>query len=382
MRILLVSTGSGSRGGGEIFLLYLAQGLSSRGHEVFIWIPQHERMNELASKCAGFGKVIRSPYVNTYDHAARTLSTWFNGSVSRRIAAEWKELKPDLIHISKQNLEDGLDLLRAVQLSGIPSVCTIHITQSARFLRAKGAALRDWIARVALLKYDGIIVAVQESRRAELAEMLDGKVRTTAIWNGVPLPDGKSRDELRKKKREELGLKETDFLILDVGRLVKQKDPLLFLQTAKQLHLCYPATRFLWVGEGNLVNEWNEWIAKEGLSSVISCTGWQSDVLPFLTAGDLMLHLAEYEGLPLAVIEAMAVGLPCALSQRITSEISLFQEDTVLFFQDPATLAMKLGDRAGLNAVAGAAKKIVHEHLSLEKMVDKYEHLYHEASAN
>jgi len=39
MKILLVSSGSGSRGGGEIFLVYLAQGLTDRGHEVLVWMP-------------------------------------------------------------------------------------------------------------------------------------------------------------------------------------------------------------------------------------------------------------------------------------------------------------------------------------------------------
>ena len=50
MRILLVSSGSGSRGGGEIFLDYLGKGLTDRGHEVLMWIPNHPRMDELAEQ--------------------------------------------------------------------------------------------------------------------------------------------------------------------------------------------------------------------------------------------------------------------------------------------------------------------------------------------
>jgi len=41
VKILLVSSGSGSRGGGEIFLDYLGKGLAERGHEVTMWIPAH-----------------------------------------------------------------------------------------------------------------------------------------------------------------------------------------------------------------------------------------------------------------------------------------------------------------------------------------------------
>ena len=67
MRVLLVSSGSGSRGGGEIFLDYLGRELADRGHDVSVWIPNHPRMDELAEKCARFARIVRSKYRNTYD---------------------------------------------------------------------------------------------------------------------------------------------------------------------------------------------------------------------------------------------------------------------------------------------------------------------------
>src|SRR5262249_17525258 len=115
MRVLLVSSGSGSRGGGEIFLEYLAKELTGRGHDVTVWIPDAPRMDELAEKCSRHAKIIRSDYRNTYDYSTRSLATCFNWGVSRRIAEEWSALQPDVIHINKQNLEDGLDLLRAAR---------------------------------------------------------------------------------------------------------------------------------------------------------------------------------------------------------------------------------------------------------------------------
>src|SRR5471030_138598 len=124
MRILLASTGSGSRGGGEIFLDYLGQGLADRGHEILMWIPAHPRMNELAERCSRFSRIIRPDYRNTYDYPARSLSTCFNRGVSRRIAREWDELRPDIVHLNKQNLEDGLDLLRSAGQCAAPGVCT------------------------------------------------------------------------------------------------------------------------------------------------------------------------------------------------------------------------------------------------------------------
>ena len=104
--------------------------------------------------------------------SARSLSTCINWGVSRRIAREWQALRPDVIHINKQNLEDGLDLLRAARLCALPSICTIHLTQNARYLRARAGWLRDRIARRQLSRYQGVLVAVQEGRRSVLSEFL------------------------------------------------------------------------------------------------------------------------------------------------------------------------------------------------------------------
>src|SRR5262245_19988178 len=142
MKILLASSSSGSRGGGEIFLRYLGQGLAQRGHRVIFWCANHPRMDELAGALGDYGQVVRSPYRNFYDRKTRIVSTALNLRTSRRLAAEWDELQPDVIHLNKQNLEDGLDLLRAADQLPIPSLCTVHITQTASFLRARVAWLR------------------------------------------------------------------------------------------------------------------------------------------------------------------------------------------------------------------------------------------------
>ena len=92
MKILLVSSGSGSRGGGEIFLLYLGRALAARDHSIMTWMPTHRRMDELASQCAEFSEVIRADYVNTYDHRSRSLATLFNAKQSRAIARQWRAL--------------------------------------------------------------------------------------------------------------------------------------------------------------------------------------------------------------------------------------------------------------------------------------------------
>jgi glycosyltransferase involved in cell wall biosynthesis len=376
MKVLLVSSGSGSRGGGEIFLDYLGQGLAERGHEITLWMPAHTRMDELATRCARYARIVRADYRNTYDHRARSLSTCFNVYTSRRLAREWDRLGPDVIHLNKQNLEDGLDLVRAAQWCTVPTVCTIHLTQTARYLHAKSAGLRDCISRRTLGRYEGTLVAVQETRRVALEEFLGRRVRTQTIFNGVSLGDPGVSGTLRKTKRRELGINDTDILVLGLGRLVEQKRPFEFLKAARELHRHSPNAKFLWVGDGELATAWQESIARENLNHVISCAGWQTDPRPFLHAGDLLLHVAEYEGLPFAILEAMAVGLPCAITRGLAAEVPLFDERSVLLFDDPVSLAAKLRNPSTLASVSTRAQQLVRNQFSISAMIDSYELLY------
>jgi len=376
MKILLVSSGSGSRGGGEIFLKYLAEGLTERRHQVLMWLPSHPRMDELAVRCARFAHIIRADYRNTYDYWARSVSTCFNWGVSHRVAGAWKALRPDVIHINKQNLEDGLDLLRAARCCGVPSVCTIHLTHTASYLRAKAAWLRDQIARWQLSRYSGVLVAVQDGRCRVLRELLAGRAYTKTILNGVPRVDAVALHALRKAKRKELGLADSDFVVLGLGRLVEQKQPFLFLRMAKELYKQCPRAKFLWVGDGVLAKQWERAVAREKLDGVVSCAGWQGDVLPFLFAGDLLLHVAKFEGLPLALIEAMAAGLPCAVTRDFSSEIPFFNEENILFVDDVQDLVEKIGNPLVLRSVAGAGRRLVEEKLSVHNMARSYEQLY------
>jgi glycosyltransferase involved in cell wall biosynthesis len=358
---------------------YLGKGLADRGHQVTTWIPAHPRMDELAEKVSRFGKVIRTDYRNMYDYRTRTLATAFNWRTSREIAEQWEKLKPDVIHLNKQNLEDGLDLLRAADRCSIPSVCTIHLTQTAHYLGAQLPWLRDWIARRALGNYNGVFVAVQETRCGALEGFLGGHKRIETIFNGVPLADLDQKRGMRVAKRRDLGLKPDHFLVLGIGRLVAQKQPFVFLNVAKTLYGHFPAAKFLWVGDGKLSAQWDQWVAKENLSGVISRVGWQADVTPFLFAGDLLLHVAEYEGLPLAIAEAMSAGLPCAVTHNFAGEIALFAEHNVLFLDDAKALASRLRDSEVLSRIGADGRRLVEKKLSVSAMVDAYERLYLEA---
>jgi glycosyltransferase involved in cell wall biosynthesis len=271
-----------------------------------------------------------------------------------------------------------LDLLRAANLAWRNTVCTIHITQTARFLGARVPWLRDFLSRHGLRNYVGPYVAVQETRCRELAAFLANGHQARAILNGVPLSTADRARSIRESKRIELKVTDAEPLIIGVGRMEAQKQPLLFLEVAERIARVVPRARFLWIGGGSLCSAWDQRVAERGLGNFARRLEWQADVKPFLYAADLLLHTAAYEGLPFALIEAMAAGLPCAIPKQLAAEVSLFSAETVFFAEDEATLTRALQNPSELGIKGEKARRLTQEHFSLEKMAREYETLYQE----
>lgn len=379
MKILIVSTSSGSRGGGELSLLYLARALAELGHEVLLWCSRHSRMDELAAAFAPIGKVHRSAYTNTYDRRGRSLASWLDGTTATRVAVEWRALAPDVIHLNKQNLEDGLDLVAAASQSGLPALCMIHITQSARYLKAALAGPRDFVSRRVLRSFPGLLVTTPESRVRDLQEFLGAGPRVRTVPNGVPIPDAAKSAAARAPKRHELGIAEDELLGIAVGRMVPQKRPLLFLDTAERLHRTLPQARFLWVGDGELSKEWDAWVTARKLDHVIRRLPWQQDAPALLAAADVFLHVAEFEGLAFAILEALAAGLPCAITPNLLAEMSFLDATNSLAMDAADAWFSAVRNPASLRAIGAAARRLAEEKFSFARMARDYEVLYRQS---
>jgi glycosyltransferase involved in cell wall biosynthesis len=201
------------------------------------------------------------------------------------------------------------------------------------------------------------------------------------VSNGVPLFDLSNRASVRVAKRQELGIAEKQPLIVAVGRLVPQKRPLTFLEQASRILKQWPDARFLWVGDGELASTWDTEIHRLGLAHAVQRMGWQMDVTPFLFAADLFLHVAEFEGLPLAILEAMSAALPCAISKNLLREMPFFDDQSAIAVDDEGAWSHVLGDAGRLNSIGMRSRQLAEEQFSFGAMASNYEVLYRESIA-
>ena len=134
--------------------------------------------------------------------------------------------------------------------------------------------------------------------------------------------------------------------------------------------------RFVWVGDGALSKEWDERAAQLGY---VRRVVWQRSVSEFLFAADVFLHTAEFEGLPLAILEALSAGLPCAITPNLLAEMPFLDETNSISISEGEVWADVLSDPSRLDALGENARQLAEKCFSFDTMAARYETLYEEA---
>lgn len=127
----------------------------------------------------------------------------------------------------------------------------------------------------------------------------------------------------RNRIRKELGIPESAVVIGTVGRLTEAKNPPMLFEIFKKIVENYENSICLWIGTGEMEQEYREKIRGEGLENHIRMLGVRSDVADILQSFDCFLFPSLFEGLPVSVIEAQTSALPCLLSDVISREVEI-----------------------------------------------------------
>jgi glycosyltransferase involved in cell wall biosynthesis len=171
------------------------------------------------------------------------------------------------------------------------------------------------------------------------------------------------------------------FVVGTVGRLRPQKDCASLLEAAAILQDQVPI--MLWIiGDGELFPELETQTVALGLLGQVRFLGARQDLDALYPQMDLYAHPARFEGMPNAVMEAMAHGLP-VVATAIDGTIELIDEGRTGWLVppgDPAALAGKilaaLKDRELANQIGQAAAKKMARDFSVEKMVAGFDRVY------
>ena len=142
------------------------------------------------------------------------------------------------------------------------------------------------------------------------------------LKNAINVEDYRYNEELRRNYRTHLNL-ENKIVYCHVGRLSEPKNHMFLLEIFKKISKVEKDSILLIIGEGSLRKEIDIKIKELNLLNKVIMMGSRDDVTDILQAVDLFLFPSLWEGLPVAVVEAQAAGLPCLVSDKVTSEVDL-----------------------------------------------------------
>ncbi len=138
--------------------------------------------------------------------------------------------------------------------------------------------------------------------------------RTVTVHNGVSVSEYVRSESDRTAIRTKLGIRPDEFVLVSSARLSEEKGIDILLLAMNELLRRNLPIKCINVGDGHLREKLSEQVRTLGLTNHVFMEGFQKDVRPYLSAGDAFVLTSYREGLPFAVLEAMACGLPCVVT--------------------------------------------------------------------
>lgn len=247
-----------------------------------------------------------------------------------RVVPKSKNLLKNYKQIKKILMEERYDIIHAhadvgnAYILKIAKKCGIkvrisHCHNTNYTISNKIRIIINDLQKKAIKKYATDLWACSRKASYWLYDTTEGVYILNNAINGDKYTfSSQARESLRSKYKCE------DRIVIGmVGRLDTQKNHKYAIKIIKNLNMQYEKIILICVGDGELKNELTEYVKKEKLEDQIIFTGSLNNVNQMYSAFDVLIMPSLFEGLPVTVIEAQYNGLPCVLSNKITSEVKI-----------------------------------------------------------
>jgi glycosyltransferase involved in cell wall biosynthesis len=167
-----------------------------------------------------------------------------------------------------------------------------------------------------------------------------------------------------------------------VGHLTYPKSPETFIQLAKRLRESYRDLRFALIGAGPLHAEIQTLVESLGVSDTVWLSGEQHDIPALLRHMDIFVLNSRSEGLPISIIEAMAAGLPCVVTDAGDCGYVVLDQKTgfVVPIGDVVALAGRVaalaGDESLRRSMGAQGRERANQEFDIRVMAAHYLDLY------
>ena len=304
-------------------------------------------------------------------NAILPIETW-------RLTRRCERLGIDLIHA--HGYKTAVLGYFARSFSGVQVLSTCHLW----FEPQKGPLKQRFMVGLEKRLYPRFphVVGVSDAIREEvLSHGVDPSI-VSVVPNGVPVPDPAQASSDRHRVRAELGLRDEDFVVTNVGRLTGQKAQWSVVDAAAELAASGRQVVVFFLGKGPLENDLRRRIDEKGVAGVVRMLGFRDDIGAVLAASDAFLLPSLDEGMPMALLEAVAVRLP-VIASAVGDVPKLVEHEVSGLIVPPADAQAcaraveRLMAEPGLGeALATRALTNLRQKYTVEAMYDAYAAIY------
>lgn len=340
-------------GGAEVLVSALARAQKQAGHHVSV---------HCIVAAGAVAADLRSSGIPVFVHSAspRALTLW-------RLARRLRSAHPDVVHC--HNIAPTVVGAPAARLARAPCIVSTRHGSATRNPRSER---KFWLAARLCHR----VVAVSTSAAERLAAA-PGALRDklVLIRNGAAAPALPARLPPRHASSGK-------FTLISVGRLHRVKDYPSLLRALALAAGELPALRLWIVGDGPDRPLLESLVASLGIAGCVEFLGMRRDVGQWLAQADAFVLASVSEGLPVALLEAFAAGLPAIVTDAggMPEVVRCCGAGTVVPASQPEALAGAIlalaRDPKRLDALRETALRCYASHFTLERMVADYFRLY------
>jgi len=278
--------------------------------------------------------------------------------------------RPRLVHVHgyKATVLAGA----AALARGLPGVATYHQVAARAVEHSRTLSWYFALETPVLIRLRGVAaVSTQIADELKARRVPDRRIRV--ISNGIAKPAAGPRGRPISGFRP---------CILSLNRLSPEKNVHLVLDSVAALQSEFPHIGLIVGGDGPLLNDLRVHAASLGIQDCVRFLGFVQDVRPLYEACDAFVLASQTEGMPIAVLEAMALGLPIVAS-RVGGIPLMLDDETEALLVEPndyrslyETLRRLVADEPLRTKIAQAARARFERDYTAERMAESYIRLY------
>jgi len=355
----------GQIGGGESHVLDLVKGLNKEIFEPIVLSFTHGPMVDQFLK------------MGIKTHVIETLKPF---NISTYNAVKNILIKEDIDILHAHGTRALSNTLFPAKSLGIPVAYTVHgwsFHQDQSFVVRKTRELSE---KYLTNQVDRTISVSSSNQRDGLDRF--NMQRSQVINYGIDLNRFNAQNKL-KDLRAELGIQEGKTVVGFLVRMTIQKDPFTLIKAIAEVAKETRDVQFLFIGDGDLKQQSIEMAEQLGVRDMVTFHPFRSDVPEVLNTFDIYTLPSLWEGLPIGMLEAMAMSSAIIATPVDGSKEAIQHEQNGLLvpckdYKALASSILKLHFNPSLRKTYGdAARKTVEDRFDLKMMIKNNEDLYH-----